>query len=82
MPQHTYLGREPREFIQLKTYKRFDGLMMLVWGQESIIGIAAGPYPVRLAWGAQNMGRKNGFIQLNIYKDKTCWISFPWGYLM
>ena len=72
------LGRESREFIQLK--ERFDGLIMLVWGQESIFHIAAGSHPVQAAWGSQNRGPKNAFIQPKRYKDKTWWISLPGGY--
>ena len=47
------LVREPRAFIQLKRYKRCDGPIMWVWGPESTIRVAAGPQPVRLAWGPQ-----------------------------
>ena len=73
--------REPRAFIQLTRYKRFDGPIMSVWVPESTIGVAAGPQPVRLAWGAQNRGPKNAFIQLKRYMDKMCWILFLRVYL-
>ena len=44
------IDREPRRFIQLKRYKRFDGPNAQVWGPGSTIGVAAGTYPVHLAW--------------------------------
>ena len=54
------LDREPRPraFIQAKRGRRFDGLIILVLTQDQIICIAAGSYPVLLAWRGSKWGFK------------------------
>ena len=44
-----HLGQTLARFTQLKRDKRFNNFIMLVWGQESIIHIAAGSHPVHEA---------------------------------
>ena len=48
------LGRMLASSTQLRRYKRFEDLIMLVWTQGSIFHTAAGSHPVQEAWGSQD----------------------------
>ena len=48
---HEDLDLELGTFIELKRYRRFDGLIMLILGKGLIFHTAAGSHPVQPAWG-------------------------------